>query len=168
MSDRRPDRGSEPFVALYERAASLVYRRARRMLGDGHAARDVTQEVFLRVLDVFPDVGRDPPSVAWLYRVTTNHCLNLLRDGSRHRALLADLPPAASGSATEIPLALLLRGVPEHLHEVAAYYFIDEMSQHEIAAVLGVSQRTVSTRLQEFRAAIKDLWGGVTMAEVST
>ena len=93
MSGRRPTPGSDAFVALYERAASLVYRRARRMLGDGQAARDVTQEVFLRVLDAFPDVAREAPSVPWLYRVTTNHCLNLLRDGRRQRALLADLGP---------------------------------------------------------------------------
>jgi RNA polymerase sigma-70 factor, ECF subfamily len=165
MSGRRPC-GSDAFVALYERAASLVYRRARRMLGDGQTARDVTQEVFIRVLDAFPDVGREAPSVAWLYRVTTNHCLNLLRDGSRRRALLAGLPVVPARTA-EMPLALLLHGVPEHLHEVAAHYFIDEMSQQEIAAVLGVSQRTVSTRLQEFRTAVEGLWA-VPMTEVST
>ena len=167
MSGRRPDPGADAFVALYERAASLVYRRARRMLGDGQAARDVTQEVFLRVLDDFPDVGREPPSVPWLYRVTTNHCLNLLRDGNRRRELLAELPPVEPANAHDMPLALLLRGVPEHLHEVAAYYFIDEMSQQEIATVLGVSQRTVSTRLQEFRTAVEGLWA-VPMTEVSS
>lgn len=167
MSGRRPAPGSQAFLALYERAASLVYRRARRMLGDGHAARDVTQEVFLRVLDAFPDVAREAPSVGWLYRVTTNHCLNLLRDGRRQRALLADIGPAARAGEGETPLGLLLRGVPEHLHEVAAYYYIDELSQQEIAEVLGVSQRTVSTRLQEFRTAVEGLWAPA-ISEVSS
>jgi RNA polymerase sigma factor (sigma-70 family) len=51
-----------------------------------------------------------------------------------------------------LPAQLLLRGLPEHLHEVAIYYGLDQMSQEEIALVLGLSQKTVSNRVRELRS----------------
>jgi RNA polymerase sigma-70 factor (ECF subfamily) len=144
---------------LYRRFASMVFRRARRLLADEQAAQDVTQEVFMRMLDAYPDPGGVAPSVGWLYQVTTNHCLNLLRDSKRRQALLAEhLPAGEPGREAETSVALLLRGVPEHLHEVAVYYYVDEMSQEEIAAVLAVSQRTISARLSEFKVVAQRVW----------
>jgi DNA-directed RNA polymerase specialized sigma24 family protein len=51
-----------------------------------------------------------------------------------------------------LPAQLLLRGIPEHLEEVAIYYGLDQMSQEEIALVLGLSQKTVSNRVRELRS----------------
>ena len=100
--------------------------------------------------------------LAWLYRVTTNLCLNRMRDSSRRQRLLV---AAAQASAQEIealhPLdsALtahaLLRLVPEELQEIAIYYFIDNMSQDEIADLVGLSRRTIGYRIEEFRARMQ-------------
>src|SRR4051812_40798002 len=95
---------------LYLRYAPLVFRRARRLLADEQAARDATQEVFMRMLDAFPPPGGGPPPVAWLYRVTTNHCLNVLRDGKRRQALIGQAAPRPP--VVDLPVSLLLRGVP--------------------------------------------------------
>jgi RNA polymerase sigma-70 factor (ECF subfamily) len=136
--------GSRPpgaFAELYQRCASLVARRARQILGDEQSAQDATQEVFMRVLDTFPDLTSAAPNVSWLYQVTTNHCLNVLRDRRRRTALLHEQNPRAGASEIETPIRLLLSGVPDHLHEVGIYYYVDEMSQQEIAILLGVSQR---------------------------
>jgi DNA-directed RNA polymerase specialized sigma24 family protein len=42
------------------------------------------------------------------------------------------------------------------LQEIAVYYGVDQMSQDEIALVLGVSQKTVSNRIQELRVLLAD------------
>jgi RNA polymerase sigma-70 factor, ECF subfamily len=142
---------------IYQRYGSVVYRRARRLLGEDHAAKDACQEVFLRLFRSLPEFPNASP-VTWLYKVTTNHCLNVIRDEQRHRKLLeaqaAALPAAQAASS----LANLLRGFPEELQEIAVYYFVDEMSQDEIARVLGISQRTVSNRLSTFRGLAKSAW----------
>jgi RNA polymerase sigma-70 factor (ECF subfamily) len=142
---------------IYVRYGSIVYRRARRLLGDEQAAKDACQEVFLRLFRSLVEFERASP-VTWLYKVTTNHCLNVMRDEQRHRLLLATRAEPAPTLPSAPSLAELLRGFPEALQEIAVYYFVDEMSQDEIARVLGVSQRTVSNRLSAFRGLAKSVW----------
>lgn len=142
----------------YARFGTLVLRRARALLREDQAAQDVCQEVFLKLWRSQPNFAEVSP-VAWLYQVTTNHCLNLLRDQRRQNALAAvHAATGAEAGDDGVPLALLLRGVPEHLHELAVYYYIDEMTQEEIALVLQVSQRTVCNRLKEFRTFLQAAW----------
>jgi RNA polymerase sigma-70 factor, ECF subfamily len=149
---------------IYQRYGSVVYRRAKSLLGDEQAAKDACQEVFLRLFRSLPELERASP-VTWLYKVTTNHCLNLIRDQQRHRKLLemhaATLPKAASPTSIDA----LLRGFPEELQEIAVYYFVDEMSQDEIARVLGLSQRTISNRLAAFRDLAHAAWSIAPMEE---
>jgi RNA polymerase sigma-70 factor, ECF subfamily len=142
---------------LYRRYGSLVYRRALRMLGDQQAARDACQEVFLRLLRSLPEFEQASP-VTWLYKVTTNHCLNLIRDEQRRRELLAIHVAHAPDTQMPSSLSVLLRGFPEELREIAVYYFVDEMSQEKIAEILGISQRTVCNRLAVFRGLAKSAW----------
>jgi RNA polymerase sigma-70 factor (ECF subfamily) len=96
--------------------------------------------------------------MAWLYRVTTNFCLNRLRDHRRQEALLAAeyarasvVPAAAETRAT---VAQILERVPEELQDVAIYFFVDQLTYDEIAPLLGVSRRTVSNRLSAFRQLV--------------
>jgi RNA polymerase sigma-70 factor (ECF subfamily) len=133
----------------YRRYSALVLRRARRMLADDQAARDVCQDVFVQLLRA--GAGWDAVSpVGWLYRTTTNSCLNRIRGRRRWHEFLRALPPEPA-VAPSMPVHLLLKGLPSHLQEIALYYALDQMSQQEIALVLGVSQKTVSNRLNELR-----------------
>jgi RNA polymerase sigma-70 factor, ECF subfamily len=137
---------------VYQQYGALVHRRARRLLGDDQRAKDACQEVFLRLWRYQPSFA-DVSPVTWLYRVTTNLCLNQVRDERRRAALGERIGcERQEAQAPELPVALLLRGVPEELHAIAIYYYVDRMSQDEIAEVLGVAQRTVSNRLKQFRS----------------
>ncbi len=147
-------------VELYERYGPMVLRRARGMLGDEHAARDATQEIFERALRGWAEFRADSSPVTWLYRATTNHCLNLLRDGARHSAALdqlshATLTEVSAGLDERLLLRAVLDQVPASLREIAVYYYLDQMSHEEIARLCGVSRRTVGNRLVEFHAAAR-------------
>jgi RNA polymerase sigma-70 factor (ECF subfamily) len=154
--------GSEGLDLIYVRYSRSVYRRALRLLGDKEAARDVTQEVFLRVMHGTGIVPAEPTPTAWLYRVTTNICLNRLRDHNRQQALLATKYAVNDvvspiGEARTI-VSQVLERVPEELQEVAIYFFVDELSYDEIAPLLRVSRRTVSNRLSAFRTLVAGLF----------
>jgi RNA polymerase sigma-70 factor (ECF subfamily) len=146
---------------LYRRYGAMVQRRAREILGDTHAAGDAMQEVFIRAMrhgEGFRGDERSP--VSWLYRITTNLCLNTIRDRARRAQLLAANMPAQEDSGQPTPeeqMATwqLLQRLPEGLREIAIYYLVDQMNRDEIAALLDVSPRTVSNRIVELRALLK-------------
>ncbi|MEP6653584.1 MAG: sigma-70 family RNA polymerase sigma factor [Myxococcales bacterium] len=150
MSQPRPIARDE-LERLYQRFGGLVLRRARRILVDEQLARDVCHDVFVRILRLDP--WAPPSPLAWLYVTTTNLCLNLLRTDRRRRAAFARLP-RPDGAPPPTDAGLLLERVPPQLREIAIYYAVDQMSQDEIALVLGLSQKTVSNRIRELRALL--------------
>jgi RNA polymerase sigma-70 factor (ECF subfamily) len=122
------------------------------------------QEVFVRVWNARTQLGQEASPTAWLYRVTTNYCLNQLRDGSRRRQLLTaeGAPSEVAGSAQvddKLAIARVLGTIPSELAEIGIYYFVDQMNQDEIAQLIGVARRTVGNRLEEFRAAARAALG---------
>jgi RNA polymerase sigma-70 factor (ECF subfamily) len=144
---------------LFRRYSSGVIRRAGAILGDRDAAKDVMQEVFLRALKARAEFSSAASPIAWLYRVTTNICLKRLRDSARHRRILSTLlPPAPLLTEQPVDSALtvraLMRHVPANLQEIAIYYFVDHMSQDEIALMVGLPRRTVGYRLEQFRTRV--------------
>jgi RNA polymerase sigma factor (sigma-70 family) len=154
--------GWEGLDRIYQRYSKSVYRRAFQLLGDQAAAEDSTQEVFVRVMRAGGSVPAEPTPTAWLYRVTTNLCLNRLRDHTRQQALLAStyaveaaVAPTAEARTT---VSQILDRVPEELQEAAIYFFVDGLTYDEIAPLLGVSRRTVSNRLSAFRELMVSLF----------
>jgi RNA polymerase sigma-70 factor (ECF subfamily) len=81
--------------------------------------------------------------------------LNRLRDSARRSELLAQhgeqAPSGAPPAAAEHALLIgeLWRQLPDDLLEIGVYYHVDGMSHDEIAAILGVSRRTIGNRLEE-------------------
>lgn len=152
---------------LYRVYGPLVLRRARAMLADEQAARDAAHDVFVKVLGSFSEFRNEASPVTWLYRATTNHCLNVLRAKLRrpevqqqeeHDALALE----SLSVADRLTLSTVLARVPEHLREIAVYYYLDQMSHEEIAGLMGLSRRTVGNRLVEFHTAARFAAGEAT------
>jgi RNA polymerase sigma-70 factor (ECF subfamily) len=149
---------------LYARHGAMVLRRARALLGDEEAAWDALQEVFVRALRSGRAFRRESSPTTWLYRITTNYCFNVLRDAGRRGTKLRGLAPAfqrdIDRNTPDVRLAVseILARLPDELCEIAVYHHVDRMSHGEIAAVMGVSRRTIGNRLKEFqRLAQADL-----------
>jgi RNA polymerase sigma-70 factor (ECF subfamily) len=116
---------------LYRELGPVVYRRCLRLLGDRAAAEDATQEVFL----------------------------NLRRDARRRGedALAEDLdvvPDAHADRPDAYPDRQLAQAVlsrfDDETQAVAVGVLVDGMEHEEVAAVLGISRRTVSRKLARF------------------
>ncbi len=148
---------------LYTRHGRAVYRRARELLGDNEAANDVAQEVFIRVIRTGRPIPLEPTPSAWLYRITTNLCLNRMRDGNRRATLLSERYPAVGNvqptAEVRVIVASMLCDLPPDVQEVVVYFFVDELSYDEIARLTGLSRRTVGNRLATFRQVAHRLVG---------
>jgi RNA polymerase sigma-70 factor (ECF subfamily) len=152
MIGQRPD-----LDRMYREHGHVVLRRARRILGDEVDAQEVLQEVFLSLVARPEQFEGRSAVTTFLYAMTTNACLNRIRDGKRRTRLLAASfapTPTATVSAPEagIDAALLLERLPERLARIAIYHFVDGMTHDEIAEVLGVTRRQIGNlvvRVQE-------------------
>ena len=141
---------------LYRRYSGSVFRRACLLMHDRDAGKDVMQEVFLRAFEARAEFTASASPLGWLYRVTTNISLNRLRDARRRREVLTRTwtGEPAIRPATEAALTVhaLLDLVPEDMQEMAIHYFVDQMSQDEIALLMSIPRRTIGYRLEQFRA----------------
>lgn len=155
------DRGAAR--ALYDRHAERVYRLAYRMCGDPELARDVTQDVFVRVFGQLQQFRGASAFTTWLHRVAVNTCLNTLRKVSRwrHREVELDAAVEEAGALVERDpvldraMTIAIDALPEQLRVVLVMYAIEGYTHGEIAAVLGIAEGTSKSRLFDARAQLR-------------
>ena len=156
----------DAFRLLYERHKDRVYSIALYFFhGDRAIAADVTQHVFLKLLDSIDGFRGDSAFSTWLYRFVVNACVDRTRTaGARVRTVdaavldtlarpalqeeaLADketaraVQAAVSALTPKVRIAILLR-------------YFDELSYAEMAAVLKCSIGTVASRLNRGHALL--------------
>ena len=153
-------------AALYQKYAPAIYAHCRRMLQSQAAARDATQEAFVRVLTRGPQFPNDEDALRYLYRVSTNVCLNQIRELKVHTRAAASLRlrPSSSGSTEGRHVdrefvSVVLDRCGEAGATVAVMHYVDGMSQVEIAETLGITRRTVFNRLRKIARIARDLQG---------
>lgn len=153
------NRKADTFEALYRAHAPSVFRRAKKMLGSDADAHEIVSDVFLSLYER-PEQYRGRSSLStFLYAMTTNACLNRLRmHKQRSRAIEKEGPAMPHVAQHPLPpdrttqLRRTLERMPEPLAHVAVYYYLDELTQEEIAAVLGCSRRHVVNLLARLDA----------------
>jgi len=150
--------------SAYRAFGPALVRKAERMLLSREDAVDVVHALFA---DLIPTWTSDV-DLPYLYRAVTNRCLNLVRDRGT-RARLLEREPTAAAPVGRVRLddevvglgllaALTERLDEPHLH-VLVCRFVDDMTQDEIAAHLGVSRKTIGKRLDRIREAVTALRG---------
>jgi len=168
----KPDAGL--LAELYEKHGPAVYARCRYLLRDDDAAKDALQEVFAKGLRALGDFRAAASPTTWILRIATHHCLNELR--ARRAAWREQLKQIAIDRRAEVEppdrrelVRALLSAAPAEAQEVAVLYFVDELTQAEIAQATGRSMPTVRKRLREFlaaaRAALAEALPGIELPE---
>lgn len=144
---------------LYAKFGPTIYARCKRLLKDSASAEDATQDVFMKVLKhldtAFPQGTKEEAVVPWIHRITTNHCLNVIRDSRRHAEPVEHVPEMVDDEFEDSVVTRdfsqrLLAATPEELKAPAVLYHAHGVDQSRVAAELGVSRRTVLYRLAEF------------------
>jgi RNA polymerase sigma-70 factor (ECF subfamily) len=101
--DARPDdlRGFELLMRQYQ---DRVFATAYRLMGNRQDAEDMAQEVFLKVYRGIRELGDPATLTSWIYRITTNTCLDALTRQKRRPRTVSLTPPAHDGvEAAEPP-----------------------------------------------------------------
>ncbi len=144
------------FEHIYQTTYPVVFRRASRFFS-GSELEDVVQEIFLRIFQKLPSFNQGSSLTTWVYSVTTHYCLNLIRNQKRQHELLTQWTSAIPVEEHQTPDSKILleqiwARIDEHVVlETAFYYFVDEMTQAEIAQTQNITERTVRNRIQKMR-----------------
>ena len=142
---------AEAFGEIIRRHAGLVYGAAWRILADMDRASDVAQETFLQLTKDAAKVTGSLPG--WLHRVATHKAIDLIRrDTSRkHREMqYATQPPRQATAWREISLHVDegLNALDSEMREILVAHFLEGQTTRKIASIRGISQATVSRRLE--------------------
>jgi RNA polymerase sigma-70 factor (ECF subfamily) len=154
----------EAFECLVRTCAPSVYAHALRFFGDAEAASDATQEVWIKVLRALPGFDERAAFSTWLYRVTRNVCLDMLRAG-RRAAVPTDPvllqsragPDHAPGVVLAADLETAVRALSPEDRDAFDAVGLFDLSYAQAASVLGVPSGTVKSRVFRARRTLQAL-----------
>ena len=166
----------ESFAALVEQNQGRIYNLALRMTGNPDDALELSQEAFLNAWKGLGKFQGDSSFATWLYRLTSNVCIDFLRREKRRSALSmtislddeeearqAELPderfsPHVEAERRERQEALRagLNTLSAGDRRVLILRELEGLSYGEIAQVLGLEEGTVKSRIARARLALRN------------
>ena len=176
----------EAFGELVEQYRDNVYRLAYRMCGNAYDADEAAQEAFVAAWRALPNFRGDAKFSTWLYRLTTNAAIDVMRREKRHQTVgdgemmeLADDAdsPQETVERTEQQEAVqkALATLSEEYREVLLLRYMEELDYAEIAEVLQLPSGTVKSRINRAKAALKtallksgNIFGGSSVIHTET
>ena len=160
---RRGDR--DALRDLFDAYGARVYSIARHFFGgDEPRARDITQDVFVKVMERISGFAGTARFSTWLYRLTINACLDTRRS-ERRLVLVADPPDIASPddashthalerAETRDQVGRAIASLTPPLRAVVLLRYFEGLSYEEIAETLDCAPGTIASRLSRAHAAL--------------
>lgn len=158
----------EKLIQLYEKK---VYNIALRMSRNHDDALDISQDVFIRVYRSLSGFKEESSFSTWLFRITTNICIDHLRKRERSQKTVSLYRTDEDGEEFELPivdpeaspelhydrremtetLRSCVDELPPDQREIIVLRDINGLSYEEIAQVLDCNLGTVKSRINRAR-----------------
>ena len=161
-----PKRGLDLIVRKYR---DKIFRHALYVVKDYQEAVDVTQEVFIKAMREKRFFDDDFKMKAWLFRVTSNLCFNIVRDRKRRGGILermvkvtsieADQIRSISNNETQQSVLGQLDKLNERHREILYLRYYSDLSYAEIAETLDIQLGTVMSRLSRAKGRLMEVMG---------
>ena len=143
---------------LVETYSDLILRLSYSYLKSTEDAKDISQTVFLKLLEKPRTFASPEHERAWIIRTAANICKDVLK--SHWRRTTVDMDAAGDVPAPQAEEGSLLAAVgllPPKYRAVIYLYYYEGYAAKEIAQMLGENPATVSTRLNRGRAKLKTM-----------
>jgi RNA polymerase sigma-70 factor (ECF subfamily) len=166
----------EEFSRMVDAYSSKIYRLAIKMLTQQEDAEDVLQETFLKAYRGLKSFDGRSKLSTWLFRIATNEALMVIR--RKHPEVVSIDEPVETDEGEKEPIQIIdwcclpenellseetkerldaaVQKLPERLRVVFLLRDIDDLSTHETAEVLGLSDTAVKTRLSRARLRLRE------------
>jgi RNA polymerase sigma-70 factor (ECF subfamily) len=167
---------SNALRVLVTRLTPVIEKQLLRYPLSDEDRRDLVQATLMQIIRRVGSFRGDSSFSTWLFRVTANEALMMMRSQRRHRARLVeglDLEdlgglPAANDAAVEQPadataaaserdarVRAALDELPEGYRDVVALHYHQDLGLHEIALRLATTESAVRSRLHRARSRLR-------------
>jgi RNA polymerase sigma-70 factor (ECF subfamily) len=166
----------EEFSRIVDAYSSKIYRLATKMLNQQQDAEDVLQETFIKAYRGLKSFDGRSKISTWLFRIATNEALMVLR--RKHPEVVSIDEPIETEEGEQEPIQIVdwcclpeeellseetkerldatVQKLPERLRVVFILRDINDLSTHETAEILGLSDTAVKTRLSRARLRLRE------------
>ena len=153
----------DAFGELMRRHEQPTYRIALRMLGSAAEAEDAAQDAFIKAWRSLPRFRGTSSFGTWLYRITTNRCLNIIAarrpidplDDARAGGDRRDDPAARAEQNEELSaLTASIGRLPPEQRAALVLREFEGLSYDEVGEVLEISLAAVKGRIHRARLQI--------------
>jgi RNA polymerase sigma-70 factor (ECF subfamily) len=150
------------FEALLDRYERPIFNVALRMVNDVEDARDITQSVFLKVIQNLDSYDSQYRFYSWIYRIAVNESLNFIKRRKQDEPISDENPapgPNPEEAACEADLGqrvqeALMSLKSEHRAVIILKHFRG-FSYREIGEILDLPEKTVKSRLFSARQFLR-------------
>nr|WP_321224442.1 RNA polymerase sigma factor [uncultured Psychroserpens sp.] len=155
------------FEVLYDRFATLVYNKCYGFAKDGDEAKDLTQDVFLKLFVKLASFKGKSKFSTWLYAFTYNHCVNYVTRSTAKKFEKQSVDYADIENISEEEddssdfndmrvdkLKIALEQVSPNDKMILLLKYQDNLSIKEIESVLGVGESAVKMRIKRAKAKL--------------
>ncbi|MGZ3524201.1 MAG: RNA polymerase sigma factor [Thermodesulfobacteriota bacterium] len=166
----------DAFEILVNRHQTSILNLVYRFVGDRTQAKDLAQEVFVRVWQSAKTYEPKAKFTTWIYRITTNLCFNELKSSRRRKwfsfnrsdedgehtfeETLSDSAPSAEDLLLEKErsrqISDALQSLPENQRMAMVLKRYDDLSYQEIGQIIGCSVSAVESLLVRAKRALQE------------
>lgn len=137
---------------------TMLYRISFTMLGNNFDAEDAVQETFIKYIKKSPDFDSAEHEKAWLIRVVTNKCRDILRFRFKYLPLDLDSLKDCVIDEKDERIISALYALPKKFKTVLYLYYVQEYKINEIASIIEKTPSAVKMRLQKGRKILKKIY----------
>ena len=144
--------------SVLERYGDMLYRLCLIMLKNEQDAQDAVQETIIRYFLKAPPFRDGEHEKAWLLRVATNKCRDMLRYRQRHPQTDPEFLDGAASAFPDSGILEALTTLPEKYRLVLTLYYIEEYRIEDIAGIIHRTPSAVKMRLQKGRKLLEEIY----------
>ena len=137
---------------------NTLFRICLIMLGNSHDAEDAVQETLIKYLQKTPDLKDKEHEKAWLIKVSSNKCKDMLRFRARHATIDIESICEFMQDSSDSGILEALMTLPEKFRIILVLYYVEQYKTDEISKMIGKSSSVVKMRLQKGRRLLKEIY----------
>lgn len=158
LVERVKEGSQEAYTELVRRYMKKAYSIAYQFVGNSEDAKDISQDVFVKIYQSIDRFKQGHKFFSWFYRILVNHCINVRKKISVSPFAVEDLSRYSNSADDSVEVTINKRELKDNVHKAIAKLplkqrkvlilcEIEGFSQQKVSDIMGISEGTVRSRL---------------------